>query len=1003
MKTEAIMLHAEMDGEPVHFPPISQSPMSVQGNSTNAPRTLGEIHIESAPRAGDDGNIPNVAYVKAYAGANAAPSAFGVNAPNPGAASPAIEPKRTTNDLSNTGTYSSQDGIGFVQDLYNLASRIKNQGNMQSAPSVSLFDDWYVNEKDSLNVRDIAHPLVLIHAPNAELNRGCYTKLRVGYPAVKLKYDPDYEAADNAVAVGTYWDFVCVGGPVLLDRSTDGTSVDAGTDLVHGFRAWVVENKTGKSEERSLRFGLWNGTKFAEPSEEPNEVTLMWDFSDTFLGNVDAARDGGDSELQGSITMTIHNGDESNPAFRAEQSAWVEEAERWDWPHPDGSVMETISISQANGNITGQRTFPNREGGMASYNPAQHPGGDPNGALGLSNQYGNPLRVVRLTYHPPAGTPASNRRLVQEFAYWDGDMIGGSTGLEAAQFGNTVAFKLENVGGGIPGGTFSGGQATLLPEMKSRLEAMTGKSVPAAIALSNSANGANGYDGWAANAGVYYIAQGSGSFAGFAFAHNDKIMSTGSGWAKNPPAAVKIGVKERDLIALHNLSDLQNLRDAVNYKLQDGAVGGGAALSSGFFISNGSQRGRWFRQINDIAISDPNWEPIGGYKYDTPYVTGWKEYDPDGEERWVKIASRDGHVRTHFSGNYDGNGKRISGLRYASRIPSSERGGTWAMSDIGLFGYIYQATVRNLLIDGFSFELALGGLTNWNDVSRIGPVAGWSMASNILSCGVIDATIKACRWGDGVLEPHIERLGADYVVRPMGVGGIAGAGERAYPSSDRTVIRNCFAHNLLIDGCYCDAGGICGSDAMTVSSSLLIERCWVTGKILNASRFAGGLLGMLFSGGSMPATTASMCLLETLEVMDAADQAPGAIVGHVSGYLGAEGTLKTPGNNTNAIRPGARSCLEWEGIGCGEGAPLISSEPYDNPFRSGTGSSNPFLPDEKLYNKKGGMELDSATIRTGWGIGGLFAESNGWSVDYANRLPNPAVFGNLNLQYPSYL
>lgn len=229
-------------------------------------------------------------------------------------------------------------------------------------------------------------------------------------------------------------------------------------------------------------------------------------------------------------------------------------------------------------------------------------------------------------------------------------------------------------------------------------------------------------------------------------------------------------------------------------------AGGSGTASDPYLISNETQLlavnnnlTAHYRLTNDIALSNYEWIPIGGYF--------------NGSESDV------------FNGTLDGNGYSISNLqRYADISVKNDRIYFGMFSRIGSSG-----VVKNLTMSNCKISMAGPDVNNSKLRVFVGAIAG-SVRGIISNVSV-----------NGMVNYDIQANGMSYV------GSVAGA---AYASR----VTNCTNHATITSGRYSGgAGGIAGHSAYTTFNS-----CTNYGKIFakctswGGSAAAGGIVGELY-------------------------------------------------------------------------------------------------------------------------------------------------------------
>lgn len=180
-------------------------------------------------------------------------------------------------------------------------------------------------------------------------------------------------------------------------------------------------------------------------------------------------------------------------------------------------------------------------------------------------------------------------------------------------------------------------------------------------------------------------------------------------------------------------------------------------------VNNGeSYSGKYFKQALDLSLADRPWTSIGTYE-------------------------------KPFSGNFDGDGKKIYGLNVTS-------GGT----DVGLFGWAENASIVNCHV--------------------YGQVKGWGNAGGIVGC-LYNSTMANCTAEVTVKAPN------------SWCGGLCG-------SMEKSTISDCSVVDCLVEGDGDSVGGIVGA-ITTMPDKLeecVVRNCSVSGTV-KGYKYVGGLVG----------------------------------------------------------------------------------------------------------------------------------------------------------------
>jgi len=186
-------------------------------------------------------------------------------------------------------------------------------------------------------------------------------------------------------------------------------------------------------------------------------------------------------------------------------------------------------------------------------------------------------------------------------------------------------------------------------------------------------------------------------------------------------------------------------------------------------------------------------------------ISAYESVDDDGIATggWPPIGRMEGELSYPFSGVFNGNGKKVSGL-IVSEYDS--RGTLFKIDNAGLFGYIEGGTVKNL---GVVDADVLGG-------NCVGVVAGAvSSGSSIINCYAAGSVRASGDFAGGVAGYVAlgSRVSGCYATGSVsganwvgGIAGMVGAGDDAGGVADKSVIENCAALNPSVSGTNGDDG-----------------------------------------------------------------------------------------------------------------------------------------------------------------------------------------------------
>ena len=201
--------------------------------------------------------------------------------------------------------------------------------------------------------------------------------------------------------------------------------------------------------------------------------------------------------------------------------------------------------------------------------------------------------------------------------------------------------------------------------------------------------------------------------------------------------------------------------------------------------------------------------------------------------RWEPI----GTINLPFTGNFNGNGHIITGLKL--EVTASQE------KNIGLFGYIQGATITNIglndyKISGTGYANNIGALVGYSERGKISKshtngvitLTNRTYSNNI--GGLVGYATSSKDGATTISECYTE--GTIHVEQGRRVGGLLGEGVGL--SSYVTTITNCYS-NMNITA-YSSIGGLIGELGIYTK----IQNTYASGKIIGSSKATtGGLLG----------------------------------------------------------------------------------------------------------------------------------------------------------------
>ncbi|MFN6991899.1 MAG: hypothetical protein ACK4MM_04165, partial [Fervidobacterium sp.] len=228
-----------------------------------------------------------------------------------------------------------------------------------------------------------------------------------------------------------------------------------------------------------------------------------------------------------------------------------------------------------------------------------------------------------------------------------------------------------------------------------------------------------------------------------------------------------------------------------------------------------------YKLANDIDLAGLQWNPIGQYSSDNSLS---------------------------FKGKFDGNGKKILNLSINNETSSN----------IGLFGYITNAVVSNLIIEnafvvGKTYVGALSGGSKDSQVTNVAVINSYVEAKDTASSNYAGGLIGDINIGNSVSKSFV--INTKVKGAKDRIGGFAG---RIYgTSTSPTNISNCYVKaidttNYQVEGAAgstINAGGFVGYYNIA-SGAGGVTNCYSAIKVVNGGGFAGNAASSGKSGAS---------------------------------------------------------------------------------------------------------------------------------------------------------
>ena len=375
------------------------------------------------------------------------------------------------------------------------------------------------------------------------------------------------------------------------------------------------------------------------------------------------------------------------------------------------------------------------------------------------------------------------------------------------------------------------------------------------------------------------------------------------------------------------------------------------------YINDGTapyaEAGKHFQLVNDVNLSD----------YGESYNDG---------QGWIPIGKT--NTDNPFKGVFDGNSKAVTGLWYNN----------WSLQYNGLFGYVLDGTVKNLIVNGWvnssnsSISEAVGIIAGYNNghiinCHTIGYVYSCSTISTSYSGGITgrnNGNISNCSSSANVIT------GAESIYSYS--GGITG-----YSNGN---ISNCYStgtvHSNSERTSY--AGGITGYN----SSTSIVLNCYSSGSVNSNSTdqyssYAGGIVGENDS-----------------EVLNCYSISPVSATGGNTYAGGIVGRFYKSISSCAALNPSI-SCsgdAEYFGriVGGQNPSGTLSSNIAFNGIINPNGETNWNYIGE---NRIDGENYSVQSIYLDGSLGGRFTAENGWTTQNGKL---PGLFGNI-VDLPEHL
>ncbi len=247
------------------------------------------------------------------------------------------------------------------------------------------------------------------------------------------------------------------------------------------------------------------------------------------------------------------------------------------------------------------------------------------------------------------------------------------------------------------------------------------------------------------------------------------------------------------------------------------------------------------------------------------------DLDLTGQPVWTATI---GNPTTSFTGTYDGNGKKITGLQVS--IPSRNY--------VGLFGVVSGATLKNL-----ELENATATITQSGSISGVGALAGRAIGGtairNVKTSGTVTGQVSGGVVGAaGALDIASSSSSATVIGNDWCAGGLVGCNS----TGNALTITDSSASGTVTGGVF--DGGLVGS----IWAPGTITRSSATGSVTSTGSRVGGLVGLIASN-----TFGRVAISKSFATGTVTDTSPLGGEGGAGGLVGV--SVADSGSNTNQV------------------------------------------------------------------------------------------------------
>ena len=348
---------------------------------------------------------------------------------------------------------------------------------------------------------------------------------------------------------------------------------------------------------------------------------------------------------------------------------------------------------------------------------------------------------------------------------------------------------------------------------------------------------------------------------------------------------------------------------------------------------------------NDISLAKPAQGAASGFKED-----------------WIPIGTHSSGLTKCFQGTFDGNDKTITGMKISSA----------SVVNIGLFGYLYEATVRNLTMASGYINIDINN--NTADVRYLGSIAGQVNSGKIINCHNQCAVSLKVTGASGAVggiagESKQSVISACSNREAVTIEGAYGSGGGIVANNSTSSIVSCFnTGNITVtvtnDIAYAKAGGIV---ADCQGSDNVISHCYSTGQIKAKAvldAFSGGIVGSASSGTTIGSCFATGAVSAEASGSSNTDARAGGILGRLNSTTYMVTIQNCLALTTGGVKALGDAANKQAGriVGYGQGLISLSGNYASTKIQLTVGGTTAAPTDNIGSNQKNGANTDLGNV-----------------------------------------